>query len=59
MTFNEIYNINYAWTSRTELTIIYNTPEMMSAREARRRYGDYIVDFINGDKVRISSPEEE
>lgn len=59
MTFNEIYNINYAWTTRTVLTIIYNTAEIMSASEARRVYGDYIVDYINGDEVSISDPEEE
>lgn len=56
MTFNEMYNINYAWISRTELTIIYDTAEMMSAGEARRRYGDYIVDYINGFEVCISRP---
>lgn len=54
MTFNEMYNINYVWTARTVLTIIYDTAETMSAREARRRYGDYIVDYINGDEVSIS-----
>lgn len=59
MTFKEIYNINYAWTTRTELTIIYNTAEKMLASEARRMYGDYTVDYINGDRVCISNPEEE
>lgn len=59
MTFKEIYSINYAWTTRTELTIIYNTAEKMLASEARRTYGDYTVDYINGDRVCISNPEEE
>lgn len=59
MTFNEIYHINYAWTTRTELTIIYNTVEKMRASDARRKYGDYTVDMINGDRVCVSNPEEE
>jgi hypothetical protein len=59
MTFNELYHINYAWQTRTQLTIINNTAEKMSASEARRRYGDYTVDYINGDRVCISNPEED
>nr|DAI45732.1 MAG TPA: hypothetical protein [Caudoviricetes sp.] len=31
----------------------------MLASEARRRYGDYIVGYINGDRVCVSKPEEE
>nr|DAW93003.1 MAG TPA: hypothetical protein [Caudoviricetes sp.] len=58
MTLNELFNINYAWTTRTELTIIYNTAEKMVAYEAKRKYGDYTVDFINGDRVCVSKPEE-
>lgn len=59
MTFKEIYNINYAWTVRTELTIISNTVEKMSAGEARMKYRDYTVRMINGDRVCVSNPEEE
>lgn len=59
MTFNEIYHINYAWKTSTQLTIINNTAEKMLASEARRTYGDYTVDYINGDRVCISKPEEE
>lgn len=58
MTFKEIYDINYAWNTRTRLTIIRSTIEKMSPSEARRRYGDYIVGYINGDRVCISNPEE-
>lgn len=59
MTFNEIYHINYAWKTFTQLTIINNTVEKMLASEAKRRYGDYIVVYINGNRVYISNPEEE
>lgn len=59
MTFNEVYNINYAWKTSTQLTMINSTAEKMSAIEARRRYGDYEVEYINGDRVCISNPEEE
>lgn len=59
MTFNEIYHINYAWKTSTQLTIINSTTEKMLASEARRVYGDYVVDYINGDRVCISNPEEE
>lgn len=59
MTFCEIYHINYAWTPSTQLTIITDKVEKMLAREAGRRYGDYIVSFISGDCVRVSNPEEE
>ena len=59
MTFNEMYNINYAWETSTQLTMINSTAEKMLASEARRRYGDYIVDYINGDRICISNPEEE
>lgn len=59
MTFKEIYNINYAWTVRTELTIISNTVEKMRASEARMKYRDYTVHMIKGDRVCVSNPEEE
>lgn len=59
MTFNEIYNINYDWTVRTELTIISNTVEKMRAGEARMKYRDYTVHMIKGDRVCVSNPEEE
>ena len=59
MTFREIYHINYAWIPSTQLTIITDKVEKMSASEAGWRYGDYIVSFINGDYVRASEPEEE
>ena len=59
MTFYEIYHINYAWKTSTQLTIITNKVEKMLASEARRRYGDYIVGYLNGDRVCISNPEEE
>jgi hypothetical protein len=59
MTFREIYHINYAWIPSTQLTIITDKVEKMLASEARRRYGDYIVGYINGDCVCASKPEEE
>lgn len=59
MTFREIYHINYAWKSTTQLTIITDKVEKMLASEAGWRYGDYIVSFFNGDCLRISEPEEE
>lgn len=59
MTFSEIYNINYAWRVDTQLTIITNTVEKMSASEVRMRYRDHIVAYINGDRVCLSNPEEE
>lgn len=59
MTFYEIYHINYAWKTGTQLTIITDKVEKMLASEARRRYGDYIVGYINGDRVCVSKPEEE
>lgn len=59
MTFYEIYHINYAWKTSRQLTIITDKVEKMLASEARRRYGDYIVGHINGDRVCVSNPEED
>ena len=59
MTFNEMYSINYAWETSTQLTMINSTTEKMLASKARKRYGDYVVDYINGDRVCISNPEED
>nr|DAD63862.1 MAG TPA: hypothetical protein [Caudoviricetes sp.] len=59
MTFYEIYRINYAWELSTQLTITTGKEEKMLASEAIRRYGDYIVVYIDGDEVCISDPEEE
>ena len=59
MTFNEIYHINYAWKTSTQLTVINNTVEKMTASDARKKYGDYTVVMIDGDRVCISKPEEE
>ena len=59
MTFNEIYHINYAWRTSTQLTIYTNTLEKMKASEVRIRYGDYTVDLIDVDRVWLSNPEEE
>lgn len=59
MTFNEIYHINYAWKTSTQLTVINNTVEKMTASDARKKYGDYTVVMIDGDRVCISKPEED
>lgn len=59
MTFNEIYHINYAWKTSTQLTVINNTVEKMTASDARKKYGDYTVVMIEGDRVCISKPEED
>lgn len=59
MTFNEIYHINYAWKTSTQLTVINNTVEKMTASDARKKYGDYTVVMIDGDRVCVSNPEEE
>lgn len=59
MTFNEIYHINYAWKTSTQLTVINNTVEKMTASDARKKYGDYTVVMIDGDRVCISKPEDD
>ena len=59
MTFNEIYHINYAWKTSTQLTVINDTVEKMTASDVRKKYGDYAVIMIDGDRVCISNPEED
>lgn len=59
MTFNEVYDINYAWRSSTTLIIFVNDFEIMKAREARIKYGDYTVELFMGDRVWMSNSEEE
>lgn len=59
MTFSELYNINYAWKISTQLTVINNTVEKMTASDARKKYGDYTVLMIDGDRVCVSNTEEE
>jgi hypothetical protein len=59
MTFYELYHINYAWKTSTQLTVINNTVEKMTASDARKKYGDYTVVMIDGDRVCISKPEED
>lgn len=59
MTFYELYHINYAWKTSTQLTVINNTVEKMTASDARKKYGDYTVVMIDGDCVCISKPEED
>lgn len=59
MTFNEVYEINYAWRRSTTLTIFVNDFEIMKAGEARRKYGDYTVELFMENRVWLSRPDEE
>ena len=59
MTFNEVYEINYAWRRSTTLTIFVNDFEIMKAGEARRKYGDYTVELFVENRVGLSRPEDE
>lgn len=59
MTFNEVYEINYAWRRSTTLIIFANDFEIMKAGEAIRKYGDYTVEIFMEDRVWLSNPEEE
>lgn len=51
MTFNEVYEINYAWRRSTTLIIFANDFEIMKAEEAIRKYGDYTVEIFMEDRV--------